>query len=86
MHSFYIDHRDYFPQRDVFEFAACQQRSCINIYINDDCYVEPMVEKFMIVLDRATALSGHYIMLEPAIGHFKIMDFDDCKFNIPVQL
>ena len=74
-----LDYSDYSQQRQVFEFEACQQRSCVNIYINDDCFLEPIVETFMIVLDRATNLNG---VLQPAIGHVEIMDFDDCKFDI----
>ena len=72
------DSQDYIQQARVLAFAPCQIRSCINITIMDDCYLDNVVEAFDIVLDKIADLST-YITLDPMQGSVRIYDFDDSK-------
>ena len=74
-----LDSQDYTPiENEVLVFAPCQKRSCIDIAIKDDCYLDNIVEVFDILLDRTADLSMN-ITLNPMQGSVRIYDYNDSK-------
>ena len=76
------DSQDYTPvtpeQDKVLVFVPCQIRSCIDIAIMDDCYLDNVIESFDIMLDRTADLNMN-ITLDPMQGSVRIYDYDDSK-------
>ena len=56
-------------------FDACNNLSCIDIVIEEDCLVEREEEQFSVVLDRGVGMVES-IRLEPATGYVIIIDSD----------
>ena len=71
----YIGSNDYISVDTDLIFDACDNHSCIDIVIEDDCLVERLDERFSVVLDRGVGMVES-IRLEPATGYVIIIDTD----------
>ena len=71
----YIGSNDFTSVDTELYFDACDNLSCIDIVIRDDCLVERLAERFSVVLDRGFGMVES-IRLEPATGYVIIIDTD----------
>ena len=58
--------------RAVLEFARCDERKCINVFISNDLIPEP-IESFFVTLERTPDLSD-VITLDPTEAEIEIID------------
>ena len=72
---------DYEGLSTVLSFAACDERSCVNVTIVDDLVDEQIIETFTVTLGRTTDLDGR-IMLNPVNGLVEIECNDGKSLHI----
>ena len=71
----YIGPDDYISINTHLFFDTCENLSCIDIVIEEDCLVERYEERFSVVLDRGVGMVES-ISLQPATGYVIIIDTD----------
>ena len=72
--SFAASSLDYGALNAILKFAACEMRSCVDVYIMDDITLEND-ESFDLTLERTSGLNSR-ITLDPVNGVVEITDND----------